>query len=249
VKPRERVLVLTPVKNAARFLPRYVMLLRRLTYPARLLSVGLLEGDSTDATAALLKRYRPALARRFRRVGVWRKSLGYRLPAGVPRWTAAVQVPRRIAIAKSRNHLLFRALDDEDWVLWIDVDVIDYPPDILERLLRAERPIVTPNCVLEYGGPSFDRNAWRDRGRLHLDDLRGEGDVVRLDTVGGTMLLVRADLHRDGLIFPAFAYGRASPIARRRTPELDTEGFGIMARDMGRQCWGMPNLEIRHAPE
>jgi hypothetical protein len=243
------VLILTPVKDAARFLPRYVALLRRLTYPTRLLSLGLLEGDSTDGTAALLTRYRSVLARRFRRVGVWRKNFGYRVPPGVPRWAPAVQVPRRIAIAKSRNHLMFHALEDEDWVLWIDVDVIDYPRDIIQRLLRTGRLIITPNCVLEHGGRSFDLNAWRNRGRLHLHDLRGEGDVVRLDTVGGTMLLVRADLHRDGLIFPAFAYGRASPIARGRTPELDTEGFGIMARDMGRQCWGMPNLEIRHAPE
>jgi peptide chain release factor subunit 1 len=31
--------------------------------------------------------------------------------------------------------------------------------------------------------------------------------------------------------------------------ELETEGLGIMAGDMGYQCWGMPNLEILHADE
>ena len=113
-------------------------------------------------------------------------------------------------LAKSRNHLLFHALDDEDWVLWLDVDVIEYPPDLIERLLATGKEIVQPHCVLDYGGPTFDCNGWRDQGRLHLDDLRDEGELVELDAVGGTVLLVRADLHRDGLVFPPFLYGRRS---------------------------------------
>jgi GT2 family glycosyltransferase len=148
-------------------------------------------------------------------------------------------------LARSRNYLLSRALDDEDWVLWLDVDVIEYPPDIIEKLLAVERDIVQPHCVLDYGGRSFDQNAWRDHGRLHLDDLREEGDVVELDAVGGTMLLVRADLHRDGLVFPVAPYGLTNPFARA-TGELETEGLGILARDMGYRCWGLPNLEIKH---
>jgi len=30
-----------------------------------------------------------------------------------------------------------------------------------------------------------------------MNDLRAEGDLVPLDSVGGTMLLIRADVHRD----------------------------------------------------
>ena len=119
-----------------------------------------------------------------------------------------IQVARRAAISKSRQLSALAALDDEDWVLWLDVDVVEYPPDIIERLLAAGRDIVHPNCVKEYGGRSFDLNAWRDQGRLHLHDLRSEGDLVRLHAVGGTMLLVRADLHREGLVFPPFLYGK-----------------------------------------
>jgi peptide chain release factor subunit 1 len=86
-----------------------------------------------------------------------------------------------------------------------------------------------------------------------MDDLRGGPDLVRLDTVGGTVLLVRGDIHREGLIFPCFPYGAANPAARCPSPlavdgEIETEGLGIMARDMGYQCWGMPNLEVLHAP-
>ncbi|MGD1098572.1 MAG: glycosyltransferase, group 2 family protein, partial [Bryobacteraceae bacterium] len=167
------------------------------------------------------------------------------IPVGVPRWDDRIQVERRSVLAKSRNRLLFHALDDEDWVLWLDVDVIEYPDDILERMLATGRDIIQPHCVVDYGGPTFDKNAWRDQGRLHLDDLRGEGELVTLHAVGGTMLLVRADLHREGLIFPSWRYGKANARARAGG-ELETEGLGIMALDMGYQCWGMPNLEIRH---
>ena len=156
---------------------------------------------------------------------------------------------RRSVLARSRNHLLFHALDDEDWVLWLDVDVVEYPADVIERLLATGKGIVHPNCVIEYGGKSFDWNAWRGPNQTLLSEMRHEGELVRLDTVGGTMLLIRADIHRDGLIFPPFPYGRANPRVRKEVRKIETEGLGFMAADMGHQCWGMPNLEIRHAPE
>ena len=250
------ILVLTPVKNAAAHLDRYFAALERLTYPAERLSLGMLESDSDDGTYDAIAARLPALGSRYRRARCWKKDFGFRIPARYPRWTPAFQVPRRTVISKSRNHLLFHALDDEDWVLWIDVDVVEYPPDVIERLLATGRDIVHPHCVRRYGGPTFDLNAWRDGGRVSMQDLRGGPDLVRLDAVGGTMLLVRADAHRDGLIFPAYLYGQRSPAIRDANPwaggpagEIDTEGFGIMARDLGYQCWGMPNLEIRHADE
>ena len=178
---------------------------------------------------------------------MWKNDFGYHLPPGQERWAAEVQIARRTVLAKSRNRLLFHALEDEDWVLWLDVDVIEYPANILlEQLLATGKDIVHPHCDKVFGGSSFDHNAWRDQGHLHLDDLRAEGALVELDAVGGTMLLVRADLHREGLIFPPYAYGRLNPRIRPDTPELETEGLGMMARDMGYQCWGMPYLEIRH---
>jgi len=244
-----RVLILTPLKDAAHHLDSYFQGLDRLTYPRELLSIAFLEGDSEDGTYEALARRLAKVADRFRRAELHKRDYGFRIPADQPRWAHHLQLRRRSILAKSRNHLLFRALRDEDWVLWLDVDVIEYPSDIIERLLATGKDIVHPNCVLDYGGPSFDRNAWRKRGKLHLDDLRGEGDLVPLDSVGGTMLLVRADAHRDGLIFPPFPYGLRNPKIRKNNHwlgELETEGLGIMALDMGLQCWGMPNLEIKH---
>jgi hypothetical protein len=243
---RERVLILTPVKDAARFLEGYCARLDQLTYPRYHISIGFLESDSQDNTFDDLGRRIRTLSKRYRSAGLWKKDFGYHLPPGVHRGVEAIQKERRSVLARSRNHLLFHALDDEDWVLWLDVDVIEYPHDIIERLIATGKTVVQPNCVLEYNGASFDHNAWRDKGRLHLDDLRSEGQIVELDAVGGTMLLVRADLHRDGLIFPCFPYGELNPRIRLERGEIETEGLGMMARDMGHPPWGLPHLEIRH---
>jgi hypothetical protein len=249
----ETVLILTPVKNATGFLDSYFAGLYRMSYPPRLISLGFLESDSDDATHDRIRERIEPLRCRYASVEIWQKHFNFQIPQGLPRWTHAFQIPRRKILARARNHLLFHALKDQDWVLWLDVDVIDYPADLIERLIATGRDIVHPHCVKRFGGPTYDMNAWRDDGQVHMDDMRGGPDLVRLDTVGGTVLLVRADVHRDGLIFPCFPYGVANPAARRPGPfglggELETEGFGIMARDMGYQCWGMPNLEVLHAP-
>ena len=287
---KDKVLILTPVKDSEQFLDTYFRLIYGLTYPRNLVSIGILESDSSDNTYSKLNERLPELKKHFMSATLWKKDFGFQISKATPRWADHVQVERRAVLAKSRNYLLFRALDDEDWVLWLDVDVIEYPSDIIERLLAPGKNIVQPNCVKHYGGVSHDLNAWRDRGEYYLHDLRNEGDLVRLHAVGGTMLLVKADIHREGLIFPTFMYGIKSTLIKKAyhfepkramvrrailngmeaiansdlgqllqikrlvvpmleggyIGHIETEGLGIMAHDMGYECWGMPNLEIKH---
>jgi hypothetical protein len=245
-----------PVKQAAAHLDRYFSLVGQLAYPSGRLSLGFMDSDSTDDTFACLQARLPSLRERYARVTVVQRDFGFQMPAGAPRWAPPLQQARRTILAKSRNHLLFAALGDEDWVLWIDVDLFDYPPDVLTRLLATGKDIVNPHCVTRSGGPTFDWNAWRNKGRERMDALRGGPPLVRLDAVGGAMLLVRADVHRSGLIFPPYLYGRESRFARNPSPfvsegvgEIETEGLGMMAKDMGIECWGLPNLEIVHRNE
>jgi hypothetical protein len=252
--PSATVLILTPMKTAGRYVEGYFAALEALSYPHDLLSLGVLEGDSHDDTFAQLQRLMPASCTNFSSKVLFKKDFGAIIPPGVPRHEAVYQASRRAVLARARNHLLFSALRQHDWVLWLDVDVIEFPADILQRLITLDLDIVHPHCVLEYGGKTFDRNAWCDNGRLHMEDLRGRGRV-RLDSVGGTMLLVRADRHRDGLVFPPFFYGGQSrwvrsphPVRGNHLGEIETEGLGVMAKDMGIECWGLPDLEIRHSP-
>jgi hypothetical protein len=250
------VLVATPVKNARAHLPRYLDNLRRLDYPHERISLAFLESDSDDGSFAYLEGALERLRREHRRVELYRRDFGYRLVG--PRWASESQLRRRSILARSRNQLVQQALRDEAWVLWLDADVVDYPPDVLRTLLATGKDIVVPHC-LGQDGRTFDLNTFRfaegaaardwsahvidglvqpprGEGRLYLEDLR-EHAIVQVDGVGGTMLLIRAELHREGLVFPSFSYKQF----------IETEGLAMMARDMGHTCWGVPWLEIVHA--
>lgn len=253
--PGGRVLILTPVKNAEVHLPRYFALLERLEYDPALLSAGFLESDSSDNSFAMLRAWAKGDGQRLRRLQVTKHDFGYQLRGR--RWDPVVQRQRREILARSRNRLL-TALDDEDWVLWLDADLVDYPSDLLTRLLGAGKDIVVPHSVFP-NGQIFDLNSFRidpsrggmedprylldglfqpprGEGRLYTDALRDE-PLAPVDSVGGAALLVRADLHREGLIFPPFGY----------RGYIETEGLAMMAKDMGVTPFALPELSITHA--
>src|SRR6188768_3843446 len=89
------VLILTPVKDATPWLEQYVAGLARLTYPHAALSLGLLESDSVDDTFEALAARLPALRQQFRRVGLWKRDFGYRLPPDLHRGAPDIQIERR----------------------------------------------------------------------------------------------------------------------------------------------------------
>jgi glycosyltransferase involved in cell wall biosynthesis len=252
----DRVLILVPVKDAAPYLPGLWSNLKSLTYPHGKISLAFLESDSLDGTYEWIEENLAGLKAEFARVELYKQDYSYR--TSLPRWEPGQQRQRRSILAKSRNRLLSRALQAEDWVLWIDADVASWPEDIIEQLLAAGVEIITPHCLDIKSRQTFDLNtfklkpdaAYQDlspymidgilqppkgHGRLYLSDLRDQ-NLVEVDGLGATMLLIKADIHRDGLIFPPFPYKF----------HIESEGLAYMARDMGYRCWGMPNLEIFH---
>ena len=56
-----------------------------------------------------------------------------------------------------------------------------------------------------------------------------------MDGVGGTALLVKGDVHRDGAMFPPFPFYHL----------IETEGFAKMAKRLGWSSWGAPNYFVR----
>ena len=107
---RDKILILTPLKNAKLFLSEYCGNLLKLTYPHKLISVAFLVSDSWDNTFREIKNRLPVLKKKFRRVRLWKKDFGFPIPPGTHRWKPSIQIKRKIVLAKSRNHLLFRAL-------------------------------------------------------------------------------------------------------------------------------------------
>jgi hypothetical protein len=250
------LLVLTPIKDGCKFLPHYFINLFQLQYPHDRISLGFLESDSKDNTFKAIEQNLTALRSHFRKVNLYKRDFNFQLTT--PRWENSIQIKRRSILAKSRNFLLSKCLDDEEWVLWLDVDLCSYPAEIIQNLLAVKKEIVTPECVLQNTDKSYDLNTFKlkdddnnkdwisytidgvklppkGEGRLYLENLRSF-NLVEVDSVGTTMLLVKADLHREGLNFPSYSY----------RGHLESEGLAMMAKDIGVSSWGLPNLKIVH---
>lgn len=255
------IAVLVPVRDAAEHIAPFLAAMARLDHPADRIKLVFCEGDSRDGSFDLLRAATEPLRDRYRDIVLLQKPLGTVLDRTRRTWPK-LQRERRCGLAKVRNHLIRHGLDDEDdWALWIDIDVWKFPDDIVEILTATGHRIVTPNCVRRSGGASFDMNSFittrpeRDHryyrsvvgglyqppadfaGRLHLSDVR-HLEQVKLDGVGGTMLLVDAALHRGGMAFPEKPYRDL----------VETEGFGALARDAGVAAVGLPQVEIFHVP-
>jgi hypothetical protein len=256
----QNIAILVPVRDAENHVPRCLELIDSLDVPKNRLKLVFCEGDSCDGTVAAVEQGLADLEGRYRGTLILRCNVGTRVERK-KRWDTLVQRQRRAGIAKVRNHLIQHGLNDsDDWALWIDVDVCDYPADIVHRLVECRAKIVTPNCMLDPGGRSFDLNNFLDVGtrrdqiyykytkhglyqppasihtRRHLHDMRYL-DRVPLTGVGGTMLLVHGSVHRAGLTFPEVPYKDL----------IETEGFGQLACDCGVRPIGLPNVEILHA--
>ena len=257
IEPYPHLLILTPVKNALPFLRLYFHNLQKISYPKEKISIAFLDSDSNDGTYEGLQKLKEHYGNIFSQISIYQHDFSYETKK--PRWHITEQYKRRSILAKSRNYLLFQALRSyHQQVLWLDVDICQYPYDIIQTLLSFNKHIIVPNCVCE-NGQNFDLNTYKTRedahhlnwkkyiydgilqppvgyGRLYLNDLTHK-EIIDVDAVGGTMLLINSDLHRQGLIFPSYSYRQL----------IETEGLALMAKDMGYKCWATPNIKIIHA--
>ena len=177
-------------------------------------------------------------------------------------------------MARARNSLLFTTLGPTtSWVLWLDADIVETPPTLLQDLASHDKPIIVPNCYQRDVNPDtrkldvrpYDYNSWQDSEiaeqlgqKMSNDEILVEGyaDIatyrtlmahvadgganrdqtkeMQLDGVGGTALLVKAEVHRDGAMFPPFPFYHL----------IETEGFAKMAKRLGWNAWGLPNYFV-----
>ncbi|EFQ98757.1 mannan polymerase II complex ANP1 subunit [Nannizzia gypsea CBS 118893] len=189
----ERILILTPLRNAARHLDKYFDLLSMLTYPHHLIDIAFLVSDSNDETladlAANLNRVQSMPDNiPFRSAMVVEKDFGATLDMNVnAKHGFEAQAPRRKTMAKARNFLLATALKPEhSWVYWRDVDIADSPPKIIEDFVAHNKDILVPNVWFHryVDGHDiegrFDYNSWveSDKGRKLAQSLDKDTIIV-----------------------------------------------------------------------
>lgn len=155
VKNRERILILSPLRDAAFYLPKYFELIAQLTYPHDLIDLAFLVSDSTDDTLAVLaaeldrvqSKPDPTLGGPFRSAVIIKKDFGVDTPQDVEsRHAFTYQGVRRKALGKARNFLLSAALKpDHAWVYWRDVDIVEHPTNIIEDFVKHDKDILVPS--------------------------------------------------------------------------------------------------------
>ena len=193
---RESVLILTPL---ARFYEEYWDNLVKLSYPHDLISLGFIipkgrEGNA--ATAALQERIQktqaPTNKNRFASITILRQdSEPPVLQTESERHALSAQKERRAAMSRARNSLLFTTLGPTtSWVLWLDSDVVETPPGLIQDLASHDKAIIVPNCFQRYFNKDkeamdvrpYDFNSWQDSptaknlaAKMGPDDILLEG--------------------------------------------------------------------------
>lgn len=174
------------------------------------------------------------------------------------RHTHAIQMQRRMYVATLRNELMSRSLHDEQHLVWIDSDIQYLSPGIVQTMMYhsatvEDAGIMTARCQMGWN-PDYDANSWSGRryknpatGRVpdpetaeedttltqkHIHDLipgTSDMDIVRLDSVGGVILYIRASLIYQGLTFPPYNV-IGTGWGRDGWDGLETEGMCYVAR-------------------
>ncbi|KAG3116156.1 hypothetical protein PI124_g4427 [Phytophthora idaei] len=273
-KHQDSVLVMVVLKDAdsvgeGRTAKDFLELLGSFDYPKEKMSVTVLTSSTSEFK--VVKRHFKKQIEWYSRLSVLFRN-DFALPNVVTRENRhdnEVQVNRRRVIARYRNFALLSAL--ELWhqhVVWLDADVHRIPSGLLKKMIRSGLDIVEPMCVrMKANGKDwyeYDLNAWVGQRKVRRSArdsnfVPGDSSVKRmkqfygkeetfvpLDSVGGTMLYVKADVHRQGVIFPVHHL-----IGSEWTSEgydgIETEGLCYIAHFLGFKCWGMPNDLIYHS--
>lgn len=177
------------------------------------------------------------------------------------------QMTRRADLALLRNELMSRSLHDERHVVWIDSDVRHLSPRIVQTMIAhsettSDASIITARCT-RGSNQDYDKNAWAGaRSRpdfTHFNDpivsseeaseepkflsdlVPGttDNEIIRLDSVGGTILYMRASLIHEGLTFPPY-FVIGPRWGRDGWDGLETEGVCYVARYLtGGGCYAL----------
>jgi hypothetical protein len=277
VANRERVLILTPLRDASPYLSKYFELLMALTYPHSLIDLGFLVSDTNDETLAILSSELDNLqsgSNPFNSVDIFQKDFGMTMDNldVEERHSFEAQGPRRKAMARARNYLLYSALKPEhSWVLWRDVDIVESPPSILEDFIKHDTDVLVPNIWFHRFRDGkdiegrFDYNSWVESSQGLALAASLDKDVILVEgykeyQTGREYMARMGDWRYNndeeieldgvgGVNIVVKADVHRSGINFPCYPfenQAETEGFAKMAKRAGYRVVGLPNYVVWH---
>ncbi|KAB8298993.1 hypothetical protein EYC80_001129 [Monilinia laxa] len=192
---REAILILTPL---ARFYQGYWDNLLKLSYPHELITLAFIipkNKEGNAATAALQEQVTKTQKsgpekNRFASIIIERQDFDPPLASQTEaeRHKFEHQKARRAAMSRARNSLLFTTLGPSvSWVLWLDSDVVETPPTLIQDLASHDKAIIVPNCFQRYYDAKdkrmaerpYDFNSWQDSDVARkLGESMGPDDIL-----------------------------------------------------------------------
>jgi len=173
------VLILVSLTNSVKYLPHFFKnVIGSLDYPSHLLSFGFLVLDSTDNTLTTLRTMMDSETNEWLPEGhgeviILERHHNYKVTRNDDRHRLATQIHYRSHMAKSRNALMRTCLQNQEYVLWLDIITEWIPSTFLQDLISVNRDIVVPTILV--GPPNlsiinsiskndkvkiFDHNTW-----------------------------------------------------------------------------------------
>ena len=222
------VTICSPFRDAADTLAEYINRIADLDYPFENRRYVFVEGDSMDNT--------------WKELQLWtedddRYTL-VKCDTGAPHYPSIVNIERFATLAQVFNAALDAVdLEWSDYVLFLPSD-IRYAPDLLKRLLAAERYIISPFVWITIDGVYHFYDTWAFQRMGHsfsgfTPTMSDYGTKpIAMDTVGG-VTLIKADVLRLGV---------------RYTPDEVDRGLCGMAREKGFTVWADPTTHVYHPP-
>lgn len=248
--------------DSARTITSFLRLICETAYPARQISLGFLTSSRSEfiqfKSVAKNEAYSTCHA-------IHHPGYGVNVKRG-DRHTEGTQRERRRSVARLRNYLMLRTLRNEQHVVWLDADVYWLTPGIIPKMIQHSQAkpgnvgMITARCV-QGNNKDYDRNAWAGprltptpaqatdhfvpQATIHTKFLEqlvsntSEDDLVHLDSVGGTILYMAADMVRQGLTFPVYNAVGTLWDTREGWDGIETEGLCYIAKSLGFGCFGL----------
>lgn len=217
----KNVLVVVPVRKADRWLPAFRASFENLNWPRDKLyfafSVAPVSDDSYGQVSQFKKTFK----------NVWMES--FTLPGH----------NRFGILAQTRNRIIQQTLKEQEYVLSIDSDIVQFPSDMLDRLMAHDVDIVAPLVVIEEQKRFYDILAFSYQGKKFAHappycPACKENKLFEVDSVG-TCYLVKREVF-DANVKYATEEDMSEQII-----------FCRKAREKGFKIWVDPTITVTHA--
>lgn len=120
----------------------------------------------------------------------------------------------------------FKKMDNNEWTNW------DYVPrDVDDKMMH------------------FDKFLEQHKDDAVTNPTKKRTYLMKLDSVGGAILFLKSVIYKQGVVFPPNYIIGTTWERLEGYDGIETEGLCYIAKSIGYECFGMPNMVAHHSAE